>query len=70
MVSALLGALTLYVLSVGPACYVIAKSGRYQPLVEKLYAPLVWAVQGTPLNSLLAAYAEFWLKLAGDSPSF
>jgi len=65
VISTLVGVLLLYILSVGPACYIAAKTGRGGPLIETLYTPLVWAVQRTPLIDPMTAYVEFWLRLAG-----
>ena len=61
----LLGAFVLYLLSIGPARYVWERSVRSHRMIEKLYAPLDWALANTPLYPPLRAYSDWWALLAG-----
>jgi len=54
----------LYVLSCGPAIYVIEKTHANPDFFEKIYAPLIWLHDRTPMKKPLEAYAQFWEKLA------
>ena len=60
----LLALLLLYPLSVGPAAYLMAKLRVHPPLLYRFYAPLAWAINGTPLLKLGNDYIEWWLELA------
>ena len=57
-------AAVLYVMSVGPVILFVGNS-EPPPWVRKIYSPLIWAAQHTPLQKPLEAYAKWWEKLAG-----
>ena len=54
----------LYVLSCGPAIFLIEKTHANSDAFEKIYAPLVWLHDHTPMKKPLEVYAEFWQRLA------
>ena len=55
---ALVLAPVLYVLSFGPADYVMKYTGRGVKVVMTVYAPVVWLHDNTPLKGPLESYAE------------
>jgi hypothetical protein len=66
LVSALVLAPVLYVLSVGPAIYVVKRTGIGQGAARIVYAPLGWLMFAkTPLRNPLRHYVVFWDDLAG-----
>ena len=65
IVCTIIGLVLLYVLSIGPARYVWERSVRSHRMIEKLYAPLDWALANTPLYPPLRAYSDWWALLAG-----
>ena len=66
----LLALLLLYPLSAGPAVYLVLKSRRGFRVENRFYAPLEWAIQGTPLEQPCFEYREWWVRLAGGYPAF
>ena len=57
----------LYVLSIGPAVYVLKATGPNRELeeaVEVFYFPVEFLHQTTPLRGPLEAYVEFWENLS------
>jgi hypothetical protein len=55
--------LLLYVLSYGPVLMMVGK-GRIMPnnqFVTKLYQPLIWAYDETPLHKPLGLYLHLWV---------
>jgi hypothetical protein len=63
---ALVLAPVLYVLSFGPAIYVVKRTGTGQGAARTVYAPLVWLVaENTPLRNPLRHYVVWWDDLAG-----
>ena len=56
----LIAALLLYVLGIGPACWLAFRYERADPVFEKLYGPLVQAVRVTPLERPLISYMLWW----------
>ncbi len=54
----------LYVLSCGPAIYVFEKTHANPDLFEKIYGPLIWLHDRTPMKKPLEVYAQFWDDLA------
>ena len=54
----------LYILSCGPAIYLIEKTHANSDIFEKVYTPLIWLHDHTPLKEPLEAYAQFWENLA------
>ena len=61
----LLALVGLYVLSVGPAAYVAAKSHRVTKVFERLYMPLWLAAGYADLGKQYNAYVGWWAGLAG-----
>ena len=58
-------AVVLYVASIGPMVFVVPTGhGEQYPLLERFYYPLRF-VDNTPLEGLLRAYVEWWIKLKG-----
>jgi len=56
-----------YVLSVGPAVYVLEATGPNRQLeeaAEVFYFPVIFLYQTTPLREPIEAYVEFWEDLA------
>ena len=64
----LLALLLLYVLSIGPAAYVVVKAHNYSKGALRFYAPLIWAIKGTPLEMPIVEYVGWWLRLAPEDP--
>jgi hypothetical protein len=60
-------ALLLYTLSVGPAAYVVVRTGKGMEMGRLVYAPLVWLADNTPLRKPLEWYAQQWQMLAAGS---
>ena len=60
-----IGLLLLYALSIGPAYVAGYKFPAADSFLEKLYAPLIWAIPGTPLAQPASAYINWWFGLAG-----
>ena len=58
----LLGVLILYVASSGPAICLQVRWEKARVVGNKLYAPLVWALEGTPLDLVWTDYLNFWLQ--------
>jgi len=57
----------LYVLSIGPAAYLVRATGPSPELEEAaqwFYFPVVWLHENTPLHKPLNAYVEFWEDLS------
>jgi len=54
----------LYVLSCGPAIYLIEKTHMSPDIFQKIYTPLIWLHDRTLMKKPLEAYAEFWEELA------
>jgi hypothetical protein len=54
----------LYVLSVGPAAYVIERTRSGQEAGRLFYAPLIWLHDNTPLRGPLEWYVRSWEKAA------
>ena len=60
----LVGLLLLYVLSIGPSYYILTHTERLDTqLFYNIYAPLWWATSGTPVESSLETYSEWWINL-------
>ena len=65
VVATLLALLLLYPLSAGPAVYLAIKLKSDFKLVDRFYAPLLWATHDAPLKQLLDDYVRWWSRLAG-----
>lgn len=62
----IVGALLLYVLSIGPVVAIVAKSGLPHAWVkpmEILYAPLIWVCEHTRLRVPMEHYVGWWLDV-------
>ena len=57
------GLLLLYILSVGPANYLWAFGRIERQRVVKLYMPLEWIVQDSPLEQPVRVYCQWWWNL-------
>ena len=57
--------LLLYPLSEGPAVYLEVKLKIDSKVLDRLYAPLEWAIAGTPLERPMIEYENWWARLAG-----
>ena len=66
----LLALLVLYALSVGPAIYLEVKLKIDFKVLDRFYAPLVWAIDHTQLDKPYYTYVSWWLRLAGEHPNF
>ncbi len=56
-----------YVLSIGPAVYVLRATGpnrEQEEAAEVFYFPLIFLHQTTPLREPIEAYVEFWEDLS------
>jgi hypothetical protein len=56
--------LLLYVLSYGPALYLVDRTGVGEEALFAAYAPLDWLGERTPLGGPLGRYLGFWDGLA------
>ena len=61
IVAALLAAPMLYLLSVGPAVWLVNQQYFHESTFESLYAPLVWLHENTLAEKPLEWYVELWL---------
>ena len=53
--------LVLYILSVGPVSYIDKHWPSSEPLIRKVYAPLIWLCERGPfVEKSLDQYAELW----------
>jgi len=57
---------TIYVLSLGPASYLIIRAGSGQEVGEVIYAPLIWIDDAFNVEAL-AVYEGYFIKLAMDA---
>jgi len=57
----------LYVLSFGPAAVIANRAKATRPVLEVVYAPLIWLYENTPLREPLRLYMDFWLEITGTS---
>ena len=64
MAATLLALLLLYPLSVGPAVYLAVRLRKEHNELFRFYAPLNWAIEGTPLEQICRAYGVWWGNLA------
>ena len=60
----LLTLLLLYPLSVGPAVYLAVRLRKEHNELFRFYAPLNWAIEGTPLEQICRDYGVWWRDLA------
>ena len=63
---ALMLAPVLYVLSVGPAAYLVARAGKGERTVQVIYAPLIWLHENTPLRKPLEWYVGPWERAGAE----
>jgi hypothetical protein len=62
---ALMLALVLYTLSVGPAVYLVERTGTGLEAARTVYAPLVWLANVSPeARQLLGKYERLWADMA------
>lgn len=52
-----------YMVSVGPAAVIALRFEWTFPFLVRVYAPLDWLCDHTPLNDALHWYVQFWLQL-------
>lgn len=57
---ALIAALCLYVLSIGPAAVIAKKTGSDGSIIRMVYAPVIWLHDYTILRQPLEKYVEMW----------
>jgi hypothetical protein len=64
IVCALIALPLLYTLSVGPAAYLVERTGTGSELAHGVYAPLIWLGENTPLGEPLEWCAQKWERAA------
>jgi hypothetical protein len=52
----------LYVLSIGPASYIVMRTGRGKETGQAVYAPVGWLQDSTPLKKPLEWYIRLWVE--------
>jgi hypothetical protein len=66
---ALVLAPVLYMLSAGPAVYLVERTGTGDDAARIVYAPLIWLAENTPLRGPLVWYIDLWEgKAARQTP--
>ena len=58
--------LLFYVLSVGPAAFLHERTANQgvKSFLEKVYSPLEWMCEHTPLDNVVSPYMEWWERRA------
>ena len=51
---------SLYVLSIGPAAWIVTRTGGGEEAVRCIYTPVIWLHDNTSLKDPLAKYVEFF----------
>lgn len=51
----------LYALSVGPAAWLVNRTGRGVAVTKAVYAPLIWLRRHTLLKKPLGWYIDLWI---------
>ena len=58
---------TIYVLSVGPATYLIVRTGSGQEIAQIAYAPLIWIDENALKLEALREYDRYFMTLADEA---
>ena len=54
----------IYVLSVGPAIFIVVKFPKMRAPIHAVYAPMIWLHDHTDLKKIMAPYLAFWESAA------